>query len=73
MRSPLSIVQAFRRRTGLMRITLIHRAASELGIAVEENRVLDVALAERVAYLERVVGEFAHKRSTAVQPGAERS
>ncbi len=56
-------------RTGLIRIARIHRAAADFAEAVEENRMLDVALEERVAYLERVVGEFAHKRSTASPRG----
>lgn len=73
MRSPAGLAQAVAVRTGYARITAIRAAASDLAVAVEENRLLDVALAERVTYLERVVGEFAHKRSTAVQPDAERS
>lgn len=65
MRSPATVARAVAERTGLIRIARIHRAAADFSEAVAENRMLDVALAERVTYLERVVGEIAHKRSTA--------
>ena len=65
MRSPRNLARAVAERTGLIRIARIHRDAADFAEAVVENRMLDVALAERVTYLERVVGEIAHKRSTA--------
>ena len=65
MRSPANIARAIAERSGMMRIARIHQAAGDFAEAVEENRLLDVALKERVTYLERTVGEIAHKRSTA--------
>ena len=62
MRSPTAVARAFADRSGLIRIARIHRVAADFAEAVEENRMLDVTLAERVTYLEQVVGEIAHKR-----------
>ena len=56
---------------GLVAATVEHRiTACEEAVAEEE--VLALALAERVAYLERAVGEIAHKRAPAVQPVPDR-
>jgi hypothetical protein len=65
MRSPSTVARSIAERSGLIRIARIHRDAADFAEAVEENRMLDVALAERVEQLERTVGEIAHKRFTA--------
>lgn len=63
MRSPTHLSRAFAERTGLIRLARLHREAADFSEAVAENRMLDLALAERVAELEQIVGEIAHKRS----------
>lgn len=65
MKATTGRVRTLAERSGIIRLARVHRAATEFTEAVEENRMLEIALAERVAYLEQAVGEFAHKRATA--------